>query len=365
MNLLTRFLHRPSIAVRWTADDWNRFVPLARNARLLGRCLALFEQHGLLETVPPRLHDQMLGALQLTRYVQGQALRELAQVTRVLHEAGIRVMALKGVAYLAADLPPRSWRNLSDIDVMVAESDVVRAEQVLKRSGWIPSADYDAYDQHYYRDWMHEVPPLVHCDRDVEVDLHHNLAPPVSRIRIDAALLWETAVGVDHASGAAIQLLAPTDMLLHNAIHLFMNDELRGGLRDVVDFRDLYEHFLAQDPAFEQRLTARAAQLGCGRPLYYAMTTAQRLTGLQPSPATFDAVAMHAPTPLIRRSMHWLIEQTLAPAGIGLWRSALAQRLLFVRSHWVRMPLPLLLRHLWHKARKRHAAATPIEETPG
>ena len=26
------------------------------------------------------------------------------------------------------------------------------------------------------------------------------------------------------------------DMLLHNAVHLFMNDDLRGGLRDVVDF---------------------------------------------------------------------------------------------------------------------------------
>ena len=47
-------------------------------------------------------------------------------------------------------------------------------------------------------------------------------------------------------------------MLLHNAIHLFMNDELRGGLRDVMDFRDLYEHFLAQDAAFETQLLERA-----------------------------------------------------------------------------------------------------------
>ena len=28
-----------------------------------------------------------------------------------------------------------------------------------------------------------------------------------------------------------VMLLAPADMLLHNAVHLFMNDELRGGLR--------------------------------------------------------------------------------------------------------------------------------------
>lgn len=365
MNLLTAFLQDPTIARDWEAAQWNRFLPFARQARLLGRCWHLFEVHGLSDAVPRRVVDQLQGALAMTRYVQVQAKRELRQVWRVLDRAGIPLMALKGVAYLQADLPPAAWRNLSDVDIMVREADMARAEAALRQSGWEPSGDFGDYDQHYYRDWMHEVPPLRHVERDTEVDLHHNLAPPVSRIRIDAARLWAAAARVSDPYGLTTYLLAPTDMLLHNAIHLFMNDELRGGLRDVMDFRDLLEHFRDADAGFEQQLLERARALGCGRPLYYAVTTAQRLVGLTPSPALVAGVSEHAPARPVASLMARLIEQALAPTRLGLRRSRLATWLLFVRSHWVRMPLPLLIRHLWHKSTHSRAAPTSIQETPG
>ncbi len=365
MNLLNAFLRDPAIVRGWGAEHWNRFLPLVRNARLLGRCLYLFEQHELLDVVPQRLVDQLRGALAQTRYMQVQAKRELRQVWRLCEREGIPLLALKGVAYLQAGLPPAGWRNLSDIDVMVPEADVERTERALLGAGWAPSGEFDAYDQHYYRDWMHEVPPLRHRNREVEVDLHHNLAPPVSRIKIDAARLWEAAVTTTDPYGLTVQVLSPEDMLLHNAIHLFMNDELRGGLRDVMDFRDLFEHFQAQDPDFERRLAARADGLGCGRPLYYAVTTAQRLAGLQVPADLQREVERHAPARPVAVAMHWLIEQALAPPRLGLTRSALARQMLFIRSHWVRMPLPMLARHLWHKTFKKTRPPSSIEETPG
>ena len=365
MNLLNRFLGDPVIASDWGVGEWNHFLPLARNARLLGRSLALFEQHELLDAVPQRVVDQLRGALAQTRYVQVQALRELRQVARVLERQGIPLMALKGAAYLVADLPPRGWRNLSDIDLMVREDDIAAAESALARAGWLPSGEFDAYDQHYYRAWMHEVPPLKHINRDTEVDLHHNLAPPVSRIRIDAARLWDEATTVSDPYGLTVKVLGPADMLLHNAVHLYMNDELRGGLRDVMDFRDLFEHFLQQDAGFEDQLLKRAEALGCGRPLYYAVSTAQRLAGLRPSVDFVRAVQPHAPFAPIAHFMAWLIEQALAPSRLGLRRSAVAHQLLFIRSHWVRMPLPMLLRHLWRKALKSKAPTSSIQETPG
>ena len=365
MNLLNRLLRDPTIVRAWEVGDWNRFLPLARNARLLGRCLYLFEQNELLDVVPQRLVDQFRGALAQTRYVQVQAKRELRQVQRVLDREGIPVMALKGVAYLAAQLPPSGWRNLSDIDLLVREPDVGRAEQALKRAGWVPSGEFDDYDQHYYREWMHEVPPLRHPNRETEVDLHHNLAPPVSRIRIDAAKLWEGAVMAPEEYGRQVAVLSPVDMLLHNAVHLFMNDELRGGLRDVVDFRDLFEHFAEGETRFEQHLLQRAEALGCGRPLYYAATTAQRLAGLDLSSDFNSAVQAHAPAYPAARLMNWLIEQALAPQRLGMWQTAVANQLLFIRSHWVRMPPGMLILHLWHKTFKSKKPSTHDAEMPG
>ena len=365
MNLLNEFLRDPTVARDWQVEHWNSFLPLARNARLLGRSLYLFEEHGLLDVVPQRLVDQFRGALAQTRYVQVQAKRELRQVKRVLDREGIPVMALKGLAYLVAGLPPAGWRNLSDIDLLVRESDIDKAERVLQQAGWGPSGEFDEYDRHYYRDWMHEVPPLRHHSRETEVDIHHNLAPPVSRIRIDSGLLWEDAVPAPEEYGLQVDVLGPADMLLHNAVHLFMNDELRGGLRDVVDFRDLFRHFAGEDGEFERKLLQRARQLGCGRPLYYALTTAQRLAGLEPSADLLAGVRSYAPVAPLAGLMHWLIEQALAPARLGMLQTTLANQLLFIRSHWVRMPPGMLVRHLWHKTFKPKTPPTHDAEMPG
>lgn len=365
MNLLCQVLHDPAVIRDWGATEWNTWLPLTRRARLLGRCLCLFEDQGLLSQVPQRLVDQMHGALVQTRFLQGQALRELREIRRVLDAEGIPLIALKGLAYLTAGLPPRRWRTLSDVDLLVPVADIERAEAALQATGWGPSGEFDDYDQHYYRDWMHEVPPLVHPQRGTEVDLHHNLAPPVSRIRIDAAALWADAVDGPALYGQLTQVLGPEDMLLHNAVHLFMNDELRGGLRDVVDFRDLFEHFGTGDPAFVRRLLQRAGELGCGRPLYYAVDTARRHAGLA-VPADLEAgIGRFAPPAPLQHLMAWLIAQAIAPRRPGLKRSALASLLLYIRSHWVRMPPGMLLRHLWHKAVVKPTLKPEDPDLPG
>ncbi len=56
-------LRDPAVIREWQPEQWNRFLPLTRNARLLGRCLHLFEAQDLLDRVPARLVDQLRGAL--------------------------------------------------------------------------------------------------------------------------------------------------------------------------------------------------------------------------------------------------------------------------------------------------------------
>ncbi|MCP5300322.1 MAG: nucleotidyltransferase family protein [Chromatiaceae bacterium] len=350
MNLLNEVLARPSVITHWGAREWNAFLPLARNARLLGRCRALFAAHDLADGVPQRVDDHLRGALTQTHYVQGQARRELRHVARCLAREGIQLMALKGLAYLVAGLPPSGWRNLSDIDLMVRRADIERAEQLLHTCGWVASGEHDTYDEHYYRDWMHEVPPLRHPARAVEVDVHHNLSPPVSRTQIDADKLWDAASEYTDEFGTRVFVLESADLLLHNAIHLFMNDELRGGLRDVVDFRDLYEHFDAAEAGFAERLVARATELGCGRALYYAARAAQRFAGLRTAPEFDQALSRFAPSAPAAALMDRLTAAVFAPRRPGMKRDALAVQALFIRSHWIRMPPLMLIRHLAHKA---------------
>lgn len=364
MNLLCELLRDPAVIRDWPTAAWNAWLPLARNARVLGRCLFLFEHNDLTEAVPQRLIDQMRGAVAQSRYVQVQALRELRQVKRVLDREQIPLIALKGLAYLVGELPPRRWRSLSDIDLLVRKADMARAERALQANGWMPNGTFDDYDQRYYREWMHELPPLVHAERETEVDLHHNLAPPVSRMVIDAELLWENCVPAP--DGAAVMVLAPADMILHNATHLFMNDELRGGLRDVVDFRDLFQHFAGENEEFETELLARAGQLGCGRPLYYAVSVAEQLIGLGCSDRLLSGVQQWCPAKPVAKLMASLVDEALAPPALGRWQTSAAQQLLFIRSHWIRMPPRMLARHLLRKALRANRSAKSGEpDLPG
>ena len=40
---------------------------------------------------------------------------------------------------------------------------------------------HSAYDQRYYREWMHELPPLLHVRRQTALDVHHAIAPETAR----------------------------------------------------------------------------------------------------------------------------------------------------------------------------------------
>ena len=48
-----------------------------------------------------------------------------------------------------------------------------------------------------------------------------------------------------------------------------------------------------------------------------------------------------------------------------MFQTTLANQLLFIRSHWVRMPPGMLVRHLWHKTFKPKTPPTHDAEMPG
>ena len=91
---------------------------------------------------------------------------------------------------------------------------------------------HDAYDQRYYRQWMHELPPLRHMTRQTVLDVHHTILPLTAHLKPDPAKLWEAAVGIEGQVNFCV--LAPVDMVLHSATHLFHDGELEHGLRDLV-----------------------------------------------------------------------------------------------------------------------------------
>jgi hypothetical protein len=360
-QLLLGVLRKPDDIVRLQAGDWDLLLRLLRHTRLKARIAELAIQSGLGSQLPEKVLEQFAAARTFVSQRQRMAQWEVNRILKALEGMDIPVILLKGGAYILAGLPPARGRLLSDVDLLVPRASLEQVEQALQLHGW-NFVKLEEYDQRYYRAWMHELPPLRHPERGMEVDIHHTIAPLTSRLSPDPEQLIAESIPLD---GSRLRVLQPVDMVLHSAVHLFSDGEFINGLRDLVDLGDLLEHF-GRDEAFWDNLLERAAAQGLGRPLFYTLHFTQRLLESRIPLSVMHAIRRHAPSMPVRKLMDSLVEAAIIPDHPdypGHW-SSVARWLLYVRSHWLRMPPGLLLKHLgrklfmrWKQGKATRAAA--------
>jgi hypothetical protein len=156
---------------------------------------------------------------------------------------------------------------------------------------------------------------------------------------------------------SGVFVLSDVDMVLHSAVHLMHEGELEMGLRGLVDIDALVTEFAHTTPDFWVRLSTRALELDLQRPAFLAMRYAQRMLGSE-TPQTCLECLHEASSRLGPQRLAWLDElydRGLRPAHHSLDDrfSGLARFVLYVRSHWLRMPPHLLVPHLLRKAGTR------------
>ncbi|MBJ7312443.1 nucleotidyltransferase family protein [Rugamonas sp. CCM 8940] len=346
--LVLRAMRQPELCVGLCAGDWDLLLRQAGAAHLLASLAAMLAERQLLAQVPerPRAH---LGWAQALAERHAQAVQwEVREIARALAGLQLPLILLKGAAYAMAALPTARGRLFSDIDILVPKDSLDEVEAALMLHGWV-AQHQDAYDQRYYREWMHELPPMQHARRQTFIDVHHAILPPTAAARPDPALLRAAARPLPGHAG--LQTLAPLDLVLHSATHLFYDSELSHGLRDLVDIHRLLLQYGAE-AGFYQRLAERAARLQLQRPLFYALRYSARLLHT-PVPAYLsDAGAAAAPAAWRLALMDALFSRALLPrhASCDDACSGAARFLLYIRGNWLRMPPLLLTRHLLHKA---------------
>lgn len=340
-RLLLRLLRNPCELAGLSAQEMSRALDAAESARLLGWFVSHLPQRSCPGDAPPWLHERLVHAERLIAEYDRAVEWEIVRLRRALNESGITWVLLKGGGYLAANLPNGHGRRVADLDVLVPEADLPRAERLLRQHGW-EFPPLDPYDERYYRQWMHELPPMIHQYRGAVVDLHHALLPRTSRLHPSTDRLMQRLVEV----APGVRVLCPSHMVLHAAAHLFHDGEIAGAIRDLIDV-DSMLRFFTRDPTFWEDLIGEASALGLTRPLYYALRYARRILGTPIPAEVVDASAPWGPTAVVRFLMDTLVERTLrGRASRGSDGSAFA---LYVRSHWLRMPPLLLVPHLLRK----------------
>ncbi len=105
------------------------------------------------------------------------ALSIFADVAKILRSEGVRFVALKGIALMQNLYSDISQRPMSDIDLLVAADDVVRAREALTRSGALVTA-WNTTLKHYEHERAHDE-ALIY--KGTLVELHRSLFAESSR----------------------------------------------------------------------------------------------------------------------------------------------------------------------------------------
>lgn len=328
-------LRDPEQACGFDGTRWTRLLSVARaevlDGTLADRCADL--------TLPAPVAATLADISASSEIATRRALWEAEMARRVLAPLGVRVILLKGTAFAAAGLDPAPGRQIGDLDILVPRDSLDAVEAALLGNGW-EWVKYDEYDDAYYRDWMHELPPMVHKERDRMIDVHHTILPPTARPTPDAAAMIADAVPI---GDSGLWMLSPEDMICHAAAHLFADGDLAGGLRNLWDIDRLLRQFAHETPDFWATLTARASRHQLGPAVKRAARLAHCLYAT-PVPVSWQRRAL-SDAPFVRR--------ILARNDWGQETHAAERFAFYVRSHLLRMPLRQLLPHLATKWRKR------------
>ena len=348
-GLVTGVFGDPRRAPGLSAAEWDLLLQQAQNSGLAGRLAEVLRAADLLSQVPARArHVLAMAEVHSDKYRRG-ALWEAQCMRVVLREIDQPVILLKGGAYIARGLAAGRGRVLSDLDILVPFDRLTPVEEAFLGNGW-QAVKHDDYDDRYYRDWGHELPPMRHRRRGTVVDIHHTILPPTARYTVDGALLLAAAEEIPGEPG--LMTLQPVDMVLHNVAHLFADGAMENGLRDLVDLQALLGE-LSRQSDFWRRLLLRADELNLTRPLFYALDAVSRLLEY-PVPMEIMAEA-RAGAPRGRGLIAPVFDRALRPyhTSVESLDVRLARFAVYLRSHYLRMPMTMLIPHLTRKAVRR------------
>ena len=331
--LLVDALRYPASTDSLDVDGWTALLAMARAEQLIGTLARRLFGLPMPDAVARILDEARVNA----EYQRRSALWEADCARRALGDYSGKVVLMKGTAYAAAGLKASEGRHIGDLDIMVARGDLPPVEAALLSAGW-EWVKEDAYDDAYYRDHMHELPPLIHKERDRMIDVHHTILPLTARPKPDAAAMLADAMVLENG----LYVFSPADMVIHSAAHLFADGELDGGLRNLWDIHCLLTEGAESDEKFWPSLQSRAQHHQLWGAVHLAARLAWDLYGTD-IPASWQ-IWGNADSLFVRR--------LTARDDWSRGTRKFIRLIFYIRSHWLRMPPLMLAEHLWVKWRK-------------
>lgn len=340
---IIELFHTPSSCIALTAAEWSQFIFILRSASLLARFYYLAHQHECYDDFPDKVKHHLHSSYIKAERQAKQAQFEAFEMNNNLSEINVKPIFLKGVAYTLLNSTASHGRIYSDMDILVPREQLQNIERKLSLYGWF-GKEVDDYDQKYYRQWAHEIPPMQQSSRGTVADIHHNLLPPISgrapKIEIFTINLFKTEDG--------FYVLNKPSMVMHSIIHLFFNEEYSNGFRDLSDLDLMFKEEIDNENFWCELLTL--SQNGnFETELFYAIRYCQKIFKTDFSDNFMESLSKPKGPRL--KLADFIFTRVLLPQHPSCSDrfSGIANIIASIRGHMLKMPIHILIYHSVHK----------------
>lgn len=253
----------PSRAIDLAAQaERHRAGPLLRE-RLV--------RHGLLDVLPATAREA-LEAQYLANSVRAlSGYHELGVLHDRLADAGIPVIALKGIYLARAVYQEPGLRPMGDMDLLFRVPDLGRVQTLLQGLGYRREDDERPIED--FLTLRHHLPPFRRPGA-INIEVHMFIERPTAGFSIDTDGLWDRARAWP-VGERRLLALAPEDLLLHLCLHGVYHHGFNMDLLAVTDIARV----VALEPVDWDVVVERARAWGVEQPAYYGLELSRCLLG--------------------------------------------------------------------------------------
>jgi hypothetical protein len=199
---------------------------------------------------------------------------ELGRVLRIMESEDIPVIALKGAALLETVYPNEFLRPMADNDLLVPEDLAEKAQTRVCELGYTVAVT--AAEEAETRENCQHLPKIVDPRGLVFFEIHSHLFNRQSPFRCDLTSFKQHARHANIA-GSDIKVLGPEHLLMHLAVHFFLDRRYRSGgaLAQICDISETVRFYQSQIDwdFFAEELETN----GLKGPVHYGLFLAQSI----------------------------------------------------------------------------------------
>ena len=254
--------------------NWKVILESAQGLGLAPLLYFQFNKPGISTFVPQKILERLKQTLILSQVKNMRLYVKLNKVLAAFAHAGIPVIVLKGAALAELVYPQLGFRPMGDIDLLVKDEDLGKADHLLR------TLHYQPYEKNHTAEWFrnshHHLAPYVSNDHTPPIEIHFHIISPLDPVDIPIHELWNCARAV-HIAEVPCFVLSPEYFLIHLCHHLSSSNGFLSQLRGLCDVAETIRWSREELDWSELLRIAQSREMQ--KCLYYALWLAQKTVG--------------------------------------------------------------------------------------